>query len=398
MKLERFQGLALSQWSILTRSHGKHWWWSALMWLVIALPAQAAVELRVAIEDGVNQVTVGSSTQAIVRDGAGKTVGEIAAMNAFVAQSEPGRRVKLDNWKSQQFWIEPTKGGYVFIANRWYRGRTLVVPTARGLTAVNYVDLENYLYSVVGGEMIPSWPLEALKAQAVAARSYVLYQRENAASSTFDVGDTTAWQVYRGISDETASTQAAVNATEGQVLVNQGRIIEAVFHSSSGGHTENVENVWTQALPYLRGVPDFDQGTPVYEWTKSFTRADLSALIAGVGNVISMQPEKMTPYGRILTMRVVGDAGTRVIKGETLRSVLDLKSTKFKVLPDYGSGADKQKSQSAPIAFQIQGNGFGHGLGMSQWGAYNLARQGYDYRQIVLHYYKNTILAKIQVK
>ena len=397
MKLGRLQGLAVSRWLILAGGVGKHSWWSMLVWLAIAIPAQAAVELRVAIEDGVNQVTVGSSTQAIVRDSAGKPVGEIAAMNAFVAQPTAGQ-VKMDKWASRQLWIEPSKGGYVFIADRWYRGRTLVTPTAKGLTAVNYVDLENYLYSVLGGEMVPSWPQEALKAQAVAARSYALYQRENASNAVFDVGDTTAWQVYRGITDETATTQTAVNATKGQVLIHQGRIIEAVFHSASGGHTENVENVWVRPLPYLRGVPDFDQGTPVYEWTKTFSRSELSSLITGVGNVISMQPEKISPHGRVISMRVVGDAGSRVLPGNTLRSALDLRSTKFKVLPDYGAAGTKQAAQSAPVAFQIQGKGFGHGLGMSQWGAYNMARQGYDYRQIVLHYYKNTILAKVQVK
>lgn len=397
MQLKGFQGLMLSQMVVLVRGTGKNWWVSALLWLAIALPAQAAVELRVAIEEGVNQVTVGSSTRALVRDASGKEVGEIAAMNAFVAQPETGK-IKLDRWQGQQFWIEPTNGGYVFIGDRWYRGRTQVVPTAKGLTAVNHVNLEQYLYSVLGGEMVPSWPLEALKAQAVAARSYALYQRENAANGVFDLGDTAAWQVYRGISDETASTQAAVNATASQVLIHQGRIIEAVFHSASGGHTENVEHVWVQALPYLRGVPDFDQGTPVYEWTKTFTRADLSALILGVGNVNLMEPERTTPQGRIVSMRVVGDAGTRSIRGETLRSILDLRSTKFKVIPEFAPTPGKQKSQPVPIAFQIQGKGFGHGLGMSQWGAYNMARQGRDYRQIVLHYYKNTILAKIQVK
>lgn len=397
MSLKHFPRGVLAQMLRPIRGTGKSGWLSTLIWLAIALPAQAAVELRVAIEEAVNQVTVGSSTRALVRDSAGKEVGEIAAMNAFVAQPEAGK-VKLDRWQSQQFWIEPTNGGYVFIGDRWYRGRTHVVPTTKGLTAVNYVDLEQYLYSVLGGEMVPSWPIEALKAQAVAARSYALYQRENAANNLFDVGDTAAWQVYRGIRDETASTQAAVNATASQVLIHQGRIIEAVFHSSSGGHTENVEHVWVQALPYLRGVPDFDQGTPVYQWTKTFSRADLSAIISGVGNILSMAPERTTPRGRVVSMRVVGDAGTRTISGENLRSLLDLRSTKFVVVPEFSNPSGKQKSQSAPIAFQIQGKGFGHGLGMSQWGAHNMALQGRDYRQIVLHYYSNTILAKIQVR
>jgi stage II sporulation protein D len=182
------------------------------------------------------------------------------------------------------------------------------------------------------------------------------------------------------------------------VLIYQGRIIEAVFHSASGGHTENVEHVWSNPLPYLKGVPDFDQGTPEFSWVKKFSRTNLSSMIAGVGNVVSMEPAKLTPQGRVISMRVVGDAGTRTISGDSLRSLLDLKSTKFKVIPEYEQTGEKAKAATVPAGFQIQGNGFGHGLGLSQWGAYNLARKGYDYRQIVLHYYKNTTLAKIQVK
>ena len=373
------------------------WLVSIFFWLALVLPAQASVELRVAIEDGVNPVTVGSSTRAVVRDSAGKDLGEIAAMNAFVAQPQAGS-VAMDRWKAGQIWIEPTGGGYVYIGDRWYRGRTLVVPTSKGLTAVNYVDIEQYLYSVVGGEMSASWPLEALKAQAVAARSYALYRRENTSNDVFDVGDTTTWQVYRGIGDEAASTQQAVNATGGQVLIHKNQIIEAVFHAASGGHTENVENVWLNPLPYLKGVPDFDKGTPGFEWTEEFSREELSGLITGVGNILSMQPEQTTPQGRIISMRVVGDGGTRTISGDTLRDVLNLRSTKFQVLPKYAEATSKAKADKAPIAFTLKGYGFGHGLGLSQWGAYNLALQGRTYDQIVLHYYKNTILAKIQVK
>lgn len=376
---------------------GRSWWLSGLLWLAFIAPVKAAVEMRVAIQDGVSQVTVGSSTRAIVRDSSGRNLGEIAAMNAFVAAPTKGM-VKLDRWQAKQIWVEPTAGGYVFIGDRWYRGRTQVVATGKGLTAINYVDLEQYLYSVLGGEMYPTWPLEALKAQAVVARSYVLHQREHSANNLYDVGNTTSWQVYKGIADETSSTQTAVNATAGQVLVHQGKIIKAVFHSSSGGHTENVENVWVRPLPYLKGVPDFDQGTPEYEWVKTFSRSELSARITGVGNIISMKPQRTTPQGRVVTMRVVGDAGTRTISGETIRKALDLKSTKFKILPTYEPTAAKGKANLAPQSFQVQGNGYGHGLGMSQWGAYNLARKGYDYRQIVLYYYKNTALAKIQVK
>ena len=361
-----------------------------LFWMALVAPAQAALEVRVAIEENVNQVKVGSSTKAIVRDAVGKPVGEIAAMNAFYAQSTGGS-VAIDRWRSSSFWIEPTDNGYVWIGDRWYRGRTRVVPTNKGLTAVNYVDLEKYLYSVLGGEVYPTWPLEALKAQAVAARTYALYQRQTRGNSVYDVGDTIAWQVYRGLETEAPSLYQPVDSTAGQVLTFNGKIILAAFHSSSGGHTESVENVWSSdSIPYLRGVPDFDGNTPEAQWTKSFSRAELSRRISGVGNVISMTPDRVSPVGRVITMKVVGDGGSRVISGPALRRALDLKSTWFTVSTD--------SNKSLPDTFRIDGRGYGHGIGLSQWGAYSQASQGANYQQILLHYYRGATIAKIKVE
>jgi stage II sporulation protein D len=403
MRLEYFSLFLLSRLKSVTRLEGRGLF-CVLIWLAVAAefligiaPARAAsVDLRVAIEDGVNQVTVGSSTQAVVKDGAGRPVGEIGAMNAFVAQSKKSM-IAMDRWQAGQFWIEPTGGGYVFIGDRWYRGRTQLVPNGKGITAINHVNLEHYLYSVLGGEMNGNWPQEALKAQAVAARSYALYQRERAGNRAFDLGDTPAWQVYGGIVDESAGTQAAVNATAGQVLTFNGQIIEAVFHSSAGGCTDNVEEVWVQPLPYLRSVQDYDQGSPVFQWTKTFSRSELSKLIPGVGNILALQPEKTTKCGRIVSAQVIGDAGRRRMNGESLRTALGLRSTLFEVIPQTGPASTKGKSQ-LPTAFHINGRGFGHGLGMSQWGAHGLATRGATYQQILGHYYRGTTLAKIQVK
>ncbi len=360
---------------------GRHWWTLFILWIVLVSPAQAATELRVAIKEGVSRVQVGSSTKAIVRDSAGQQVGEIAPLNAFNAQGGGGN-VVLGQWRSQRLWIEPTASGVVWIGDRWYRGRTELVPTNGGLTAVNYVNLEDYLYSVLGSEMFPTWPLEALKAQAVAARSYAIYKLSSGNNSVYDLGDTTTWQVYKGVESEALPTHQAVDATAGQVMTYGGKVILAVFHSASGGHTENVEDIWKQALPYLRGVADYDQGAPVFEWTKNFSRAQLSSLISGVGNVVEMRAERTTPQGRVVTMLVKGDRASKRISGSDLRNALDLKSTLFVVNP-------------AGDGFQVRGRGFGHGLGLSQWGAHNLATQGINYQQILDHYYQNATLARI---
>lgn len=369
---------------------------SFLLWLALLTPAQAALMLRIAIQQNVSQVNIGSSTNAVVRDVKGRTLGQIKAMSGFAAQGRGGQ-VALDKWRGEQISIQPTGQGYVWIGDKWYRGSLVLVPQQSGLMAINYVDLEQYLYSVLGAEMNGSWPQEALKAQAVAARSYALYKRQRS-DTLFDLGNDQQWQVYQGVQTEAPGTQIAVNSTVGQVLTYNGEIILAVFHSASGGHTENVEDVWSNPLPYLRAVPDFDRGSPVYEWTKTFSRAELSDLISGVGNIISLKPEKTTAYGSILKMKVVGDGGTRSVSGEDLSRVLNLKSTRFVVTPRYTSVTGKAEGQGVPVSFLIKGKGFGHAVGLSQWGAYNLAKQGYNYQQILLHYYKGAGLAKIDVK
>lgn len=372
----------------------RNWWLQAMVWLIIVAPAQG-LELRVAIEDSVSKVKVGSSTNSVVRNGAGQVLGELAAMNGFSAEMK-GKFVAVHRWQAGQIWIEPQGDGYVYIGDRWYRGRTQIVPTGKGLSAINYVDLEKYLYSVLGSEMDGGWPQEALKAQAVAARSYALHERQKSGNSVYDVGDTQGWQVYKGVATESSGTYAAVNATTGQVLTYNGEFILAAFHSASGGHTENVEDVWVDPLPYLRGVPDYDQGTPGYQWRKSFSRAEISRLISGVGNVVAMTAESTTPRGRIMTMKVAGDGGTRSLNGDSLAQTLGLRSTRFTVIPQGAKPPSKGNAKSPPTTFVFQGFGYGHGIGMSQWGAYNLAQQGVPYTSILAHYYRGASLAAIQ--
>lgn len=369
---------------LIMRLGGRYWWLSFFLWLVLIAPAKAAMELRVAIEEGASRVQVGSSTRSIVRDGTGQQIGELEAMDAFAATGGGGR-VALGSWRSNQLWIEPVGDGYVWIGDRWYRGRTQLVSTGKGLTAVNHVNLEHYLYSVLGAEMSPNWPLEALKAQAVAARSYALHKIGESRKGIYDVDDTTGSQVYKGLTSEATTTHQAVNETAGQVMAYGGQIILAVFHSSSGGHTENVEDIWSQPLPYLRGVADYDTGAPVFEWTKYFSVSELSRKISGVGKIVAMTPERTTPQGRVVTMVVRGVSGSKRVSGNTLRQALGLKSTLFVV---------NQTSNG----FQVSGRGYGHGIGLSQWGAHNLAARGTNYQQILSHYYQGATLSQLQVQ
>ncbi len=353
---------------------------SGLLWLLWLLPVEAK-ELRIAILKGTNLVKVGSSTPAIVKDGSGRKIGELTPMDGISATAN-GKGVALKQLKSSQLTIEPTENGVVWINDRWYRGRTRLIRQESGVTALNLVDLEEYLYSVVGAESIPSWPLEALKAQAVAARTYALYKIAKSANRYYDLDTTTKTQVYKGLNSEALSTHEAVNSTVGEVITYNGQIILSVFHSSSGGHTENVEDIWSSPLPYLRGVVDYDQFAPVFQWTKTFTANQLSQAIGGIGTIRSFIPERTTPHGRIVTMKVVGTGGSKRVNGTQLREALDLRSTLFSVANVNG-------------IFQVNGRGYGHGIGLSQWGTYSLAEQGISYDQILTHYYQNSSLSPL---
>ena len=315
---------------------------------------------------------------------------------------------------------------------------------------VNHLGIETYLASVVGSEMPHRWPLPALQAQAVAARTYALRQLGKAGD--FDVKATVSSQVYRGVESETPSTIEAVESTRSLVLVHSGRLINAVFHSSSGGSTESSGEVWRNQLPYLVSVADHDQHSPVHRWSKRFDDDALRDLFRETGGVKRLQVLKTSSTGRVRTARVQGPRGSLLLTGRELRKRLGLKSTmvQFELIngstesltasaiataqrapqaaaqlappliglwQDSASGPDTTSSRSGrlasllpppplpplnPSAFnqprsdlrvgeivlEARGQGFGHGVGMSQWGAHGLALQGADFRQILLHYYR----------
>jgi stage II sporulation protein D len=368
---------------LLNLQNQRNWLLSIILSMTVILPAQA-VELKVAIQKNVSSLKVGSSTQAIVRDGAGKEIGRLNPMSSLSAKTN-GTGIGINSLNAGEITIEPTANGYVWIGDRWYRGQTRLVRQGESLTAINHVNLEDYLYSVVGAEAIATWPIEALKAQAVAARSYALYKRDSSSTQLYDVDTTVGTQVYKGLDSEYTTTHQAVDSTLGQIVTYQNRVILAAFHSSSGGHTENVEDIWTSPLPYLRAVVDYDQQAPVFEWNRVFPVSKISSLIGGVGTIKTIQPQEMTPYGRVVTMKAIGDRGTTTVEGQTLRQALDLRSTLFRISTDGNN-------------LYVRGRGFGHGLGLSQWGAYYLAKQGINYHQILTHYYQNTKLTRINTQ
>ena len=311
---------------------------------------------------------------------------------------------------AREIWLEPAsrpaEGGDFQLKQRGYRGRLQVLVGGSGLRAINHVGLESYLPNVVGSEMPASWPQAALRAQAVAARTYALRQRKPA--DPFDLSATVSSQVYKGVDAETPSTREAVLSTRGQVLMYGSSLANAVFHSSSGGATENSGDLWSQQLPYLVSVPDFDQASPVQAWQQRLEPEQLQQAFAEIGGAQRIDVLSTTSTGRVRQARVSGPSGTLVVSGAQLRSRLGLRSTMVRfelaaselaalpplpLLPEqYEVGGFQPQVQLPLPSLLAVGRGYGHGVGMSQWGALGLAQRGQSYDQILRHYYRGTEL------
>ncbi|WP_295789764.1 SpoIID/LytB domain-containing protein [uncultured Veillonella sp.] len=304
-----------------------------------------------------------------------------------------------------------------------YRGAVKIVPTSNGsMLVINETSLESYLYGVVPAEAVPSWPQEALKAQAVAARTYALYNMNQSVSKPYDVKPTTSHQVYSGQAGEYDSTTRAVDATKGMVMKYKGALIEAFFHSDGGGFTEDSVNVWGSVVPYLKGVKDYSNNSNTSAWTVNLTRSALENKLKAAGkdvgtlkeiklSTLRKRPIKASDRGvsgRVLNATFVGSKKSLTLSGDTIMKMLGLKSTLFdfyvNVKPP--ATADSFKSPKAYHTFKkandtvyIRGYGWGHGLGMSQWGAAAMAQKAGNskdyYKTILTHYYSGITIDKI---
>ncbi len=213
-----------------------------------------------------------------------------------------------------------------------YRGKLRIVHLSDGLEIVNTLPLESYLLGVVPCESPASWPIEALKAQAVAARSYAY--RATGGGGSFDVYCTTASQMYGGLDSETAATDKAVTSTRGVVPKYKGTPIVAYFFSTSGGHTENIENVWTSAapVPYLKGVPDpYDTTSPYHIWPDNPIRRTPAQIAAAMGfakgPLRAVYVVKRGTSPRVVKALLIGDQGWAMTSGASLRAALGLRDT-----------------------------------------------------------------------
>lgn len=341
--------------------------------LLVGAVAQAGPIVRVLLEDGRQKVAVEVDGPHEVRTvrGSFRSGATLAWPLDLVGGEIRSHGLLVGSWI--EFMPED---GVVRRDGSAYRGGLRVEVADDGLRVVNLVDLEAYLRGVVPSEMSAVWPVEALKAQAVAARSYTLASLDR--DAPYDVCATDRCQVYRGMAVEHPRTDAAVRETEGIVIAWQGRPAVAYYHSDSGGIVASSAEVWGRALPYLRVLRDVPVSSPHRGWSAVIAPARLAAALAAEGRTIGT-PSRLTILDRSASGRVAeaafeGSAGSVVVTGPTLVRVLrsaGLRSTRFDMIG----------------ALQVRGDGWGHGVGMSQYGARAMALQGYDYGRILAYYY-----------
>ena len=345
-----------------------------------------------------------------------------------------------------------------------YRGNIEVAidKEHRKLNVINIIGMEEYLYGVLKKEISPSWPSEALKAQAVAARTFAIFNMNKYIDKGYNICASTNSQAYGGVNHEDPLTNKAVDETRGIIMVYKGEPINAVYHSDSGGYTENSENVWGSFLPYLRSVKSkFEEkvSPPYHTWSYSINEKDLTEKLQKQGHkinsIVSIEPVKKSETGRASELVFTAD-NNKVINMKTndFRSLMGvdlIRSTFFNIevigkesnitedTEDKKEIEDKEEQNESikeileqkkdwtikellelmrknkeereeekeekvlkaeivksdtPLTFIFSGSGNGHGVGMSQWGAYGMTLQGSRYQDIIKYYYQGIDIIK----
>jgi stage II sporulation protein D len=369
--------------------------------------------IRVLIMAGVREVRVDSPSLFDVRDGDEKDT-LIKVQTATIDISGGGMRLNGNHVSHERMVIVPSDGNMLSLKSDSYRGkfslqksageRMVIVPSdldmlnlrgdpyrgkiklqknaGGGMDVIGFLDVEDYLYGVVPREMPPQWHLESLKAQAIAARTYALYQKGKNKNRDYDVIATTTSQVYGGAGAETAKSNQAVEETKGTVLLYNGQLALTYFHANSGGMTEDAKRVWSADVPYLKAVSDdYSMKAPNCSWNISLSADKISKSLnkkgMEIGRIESLIPIDISPSGRIMKIKISHSGKETIVSGTDFRNKIDpsiIKSTLFTIIND----GDEVR---------IEGKGYGHGVGMSQWGAHIMASEGYSYSDILKHYY-----------
>lgn len=392
-------------------------------------PDLGGTPVRIALVAGPRSLPLDAEGPWRLLDARGGVVVRARAGEAWTLEQD-GRRVRARRADGTVTpWLTGTlqqvldgRTGALRAAGKRYRGALRLVATDTGLLAVNVLGLEDYLRGVVPREIGNRGPNEraAVEAQAIAARSYtvtrlVTARAGNGRSPDFDFVASVSDQVYGGLDAELPLANDAIDATAGQVILFRGRVATAPFHSACGGETAAAEEVWrSDGEPHLKRVSDRIPGSdryycdiaPRFAWSRIYSGDDLDAVVRrylrayanvgrdGPGSVRGIEVERRTPTGRVATLALRTTSGTYRLRGNDARSVL--RSTGGEMLNSpYFSVAAEASASGRLTRVVIRGNGYGHGVGMCQWGAIGRARAGQDARTILRTYYPGTTIGPV---
>jgi len=363
--------------------------------------------------------------------------------------------------------IIPGDGGFIQVQDGKYRGEIEIIVEQSLLNVINIIEMEKYLYGVLKKEISPEWPEEVLKAQAIAARTFALSNMNKFIDKGYNICASTNSQAYGGVFHEDPATNKAVNDTQGIIAIYQGEAINAVYHSDSGGYTENSEDVWGSPVPYLRSVPsNYEEivSPPNHQWNCSLTEQEILKKLFQHGFQLNSIDDIVivdkTESGRVKSIDIFGDNQQKItLKTNDFRLLMDptlIRSPMFtidktggkkeKSSPDnnkigllaeqtkplqqksvsevlkeerdfsiselisllnrpkavekpeevpLSENEIKEQEETGVLLFTFNGQGAGHGVGLSQWGAYGMATQGYSYEDILKYYYQGIQLKKL---
>ncbi len=380
-----------------------------LLVIMMGSVAYASEIVKVGLLDNASEVTISNNDKIKVESSGLELIFDdqiykVKKEDQFIIINN--RRFKVDKLKI----YSSSKNSLLVVNDRKYRGNLKVLNKNTGLTVINEVDFDSYLASVVGSEIKATWPIEVLKAQAVVARTYALRNLDSHQEQGYNLSATVRSQAYKGVEFEHPRTSQAVRDTHGEVAKYNEELIAAVYHSTAGGNTAQGATIWSSNTPYLQSVLSPDRISPHYSWKKEYSKSDIERILIKEGlDILSLKDitlKQIGPSGRPKSF-LIHDLNGKVyeVDSSIFRFWLGLKSTKLIINRGYSLRLSRPMDkfsfdltslglnsgfimEDATSLYSFVGYGWGHGVGMSQWGAYQLAKDGYNYQQILHHYYQ----------
>lgn len=323
----------------------------------------------------------------IIDSRSGRVLARGKNLISTAVSSKDGILVAGKNYRSDKIYIVADDPESISLNNRKFRGNIQIIKKSNlHLLAVNFIELEDYIKGILYNEISHYWPPDAIKAQAVVSRTFAVYLIQQNKNKDYDATSDIYSQVYGGRASERSRTNKAVDDTGGEVIFYQKKILPAFFHATCSGHTEDASQLWDIDLAPLSGVAcGFCQESPHYHWHYVMPIQQIEELLRKNGykncrQIKDIQILEKNPSGRIRDLKIALPGDSLKISAKDFRNIIGpnlLRSTNFNV-----EIVDKD------VVFE--GLGWGHGVGMCQWGAYFMAKAGKDYSQIIEYYFPGT--------